>query len=74
MILIAAIGIALGLFSPAAAPAAASTAPGNAGFHFAIDLSSPELLRIMSTAAFLFISLALLFHPAALRKRNLIHR
>ena len=71
--LIAAIGIALGLFSPSAAGTAAAVVPGNASFHFAIDFSSSQIIWILSAAALLFLSLALLLHPAAFRKRNLIH-
>ena len=73
IILIAVIGIALGLFSPAAAGTAATTVPGNTSFHFAIDFSSTQIIWILSAAALLFLSLALLSHPAAFRKRNLIH-
>jgi len=74
MILIAICGIAFGLFSPAAGAHSAGMAANHAFFHFSIDFSSPALLLILGGMSLLFIALALLSHPAVLRKRNIIHR
>ncbi len=74
MILFAVIGIALGLFSPAAAGPAAGASAGPASFHLTIDFSSATLIRILAGTALSFFSLALLSHPGTLRKKNLIHQ